>query len=351
MKKIVFTGGGTGGHIMPNLSLIFELKDKYKIYYLGSDGMEKDIISKYPFIEFIEIPCVKFVRTFTLKNLLIPFKLSSSISKCKKILKGISPDLIFSKGGFVSIPVCLAGQKLNIPSLTHESDLTIGLANKIIAKKSKYILCSFKKTADIYGKNAMFTGSPIRKQIYLGNADKIKNKYNLDSHKPIILITGGSLGATTINNFIWDNINKLNKNYTIIHLVGKGKLNQSFPNTKNYIQLEFVNNIENYFAVSDIVISRAGSNTIFELLALKKLMLLIPLSKASSRGDQILNAEYFSEKKYAEYLLQENLNLETFIQKIDILLKNKNKYYLAQKNAPSADGTNNIIKIIEENIK
>lgn len=351
MKKIVFTGGGTGGHIMPNLSIILELKDKYEIYYLGSNGMEKDIISKYPFIKFIEIPCVKFIRAFTLKNLLIPFKLTNSISKCKKILKEISPDLIFSKGGFVSIPVCLAGQKLNITTLTHESDFTVGLANKIIAKKSKYILCSFKKTADIYGKNAIFTGSPIRKQIYLGCADKIRNKYNLDITKPIILVTGGSLGATPINNFIWDNINTLNKNYTIIHLVGKNKLNKKLPNGKNYVQLEFVDNIEDYFAISDIIISRAGSNTIFELLALKKLMLLIPLPKASSRGDQILNAEYFSEKNYAEYLLQEKLNLKSFLDKTDILLKTKSKYHLAQKNAPSADGTNNIIKIIKDNTK
>lgn len=350
MKKIVFTGGGTGGHIMPNLSLIKNLQDKYKIYYFGSNGMEKDILKNYPRVTFVEIPTVKFVRSLTPKNLMIPFKLASSIKATKRKLKEISPNLIFSKGGFVSIPVCLAGQKLKIPTITHESDITMGLANKIIAKNAKVVCCSFETTANKYGKNAIYLGSPIRPQIYLGKKENVLNKYNLTTNKPIILITGGSLGAQAINNIIWDNLTALTQKFTLIHLVGKGKTNKQFKNSSSYVQIEFVPNIEDYFAVADLVVSRAGSNTIFELLALKKLMLLIPLSKKSSRGDQILNAKDFKSKGFCEYILEENLSPSTLASTITQMLKNKNNYISKINTAPSPDGTKNIIATIEKHM-
>lgn len=348
MKRIVFTGGGTGGHIMPNLSIIEEIKDKYEIYYLGSNGMEKDIISKYKYIKFTEIPSAKLVRSLDLHNLLIPFKLIHSINICKEKLKEISPSLIFSKGGYVSIPVAIAGHKLDIPILTHESDLTIGIANKIIARKSKHLCCTFEETADKYGKNAIHTGSPIRKQIFMGNKSNVLAKYNLDTNKPIITITGGSLGAKRINEVIWSSIDKLTKHYTIIHLVGKNKVNAKIKNSKNYIQIDFTNNIEDYFDLSDIVISRAGSNTIFELLALTKPMILLPLSKKSSRGDQILNAEIFYKKGYCEYILDEDLNIDKLINKTNKLLKNKSQYIDNMLKCRNINGTNNIIKLIEK---
>lgn len=351
MKKIVFTGGGTGGHIMPNLSIIEEIKDKYEIYYLGTDGMEREIISKYPYIKFIEIPSVKLVRSLTPKNLLIPFKLVKSIKVCKDILSKLSPNLIFSKGGYVSIPVALAGHRLNIPILTHESDLTIGIANKIIAKKSKHICCTFEETANNYGKNAIHTGSPVRKQIFRGDKNKVLTKYKIDTSKPVITITGGSLGAQRINEVIWSNIDKLTKHYTLIHLVGKNKLNKSLENTKDYIQLEFTNNIEDYFNLSNLVICRAGSNTIFELLAIKKPMILLPLSKKSSRGDQILNAKNFYKKGYAEYILDESLNIETLIKNINTVLNNKDKYISAMSKSNKTNGTNDIIELIDKYIK
>ena len=165
MKTIVFTGGGSGGHIMPNIAIIEQLKN-YKIYYLGSNGMEKKILQNYPKVHFIEIPSVKFIRKLTIKNLTIPFKLFHSINKCKQILQDIKPNIIFSKGGYVSLPVAIAGSKLKIPIITHESDYSVGLANKIISKYSQYLCCSFKNTAENFGKNAIFTGSPIRKKIF-----------------------------------------------------------------------------------------------------------------------------------------------------------------------------------------
>ena len=280
MKKIVFTGGGTGGHIMPNIALIEQLND-FEIYYIGSNGMEKNILSKFKNVNFIKIPTVKFHRSLTLKNLTIPFKLLNSIKIAKKELNKINPNIIFSKGGYVSVPVCFAGNKLKIPIITHESDLSVGLANKLIAKKSKYICCSFKETAEKFGKNAIFTGSPIRPKIFKGNKNTIISKYKINLNKPIILIIGGSLGSKAINNVIWKNIEDLSKKYTIIHIVGKNNLNQNIKQ-RDYIQIEFAENIEDLFATCDIVITRAGSNTIFELLSICKPMILIPLPKNAS---------------------------------------------------------------------
>jgi len=345
MLKIVFTGGGTAGHIMPNLAIIENLKN-CKIYYFGSDGMEKNILSKYKNITFVEIPSVKFIRSFTLKNLKIPFKLIKSISYCRKKLEEIKPNLIFSKGGYVSIPVALAGSKLGINILTHESDLSIGLANKIIARKSKHICCSFKETASKYGKNSIFTGSPIRKKILQGNKSIIIKRHNIKENKPIITIVGGSLGAQAINEIIWNNIEKLTNKYNIIHIVGKGKLKKEYNNKSSYIQIEFADDIENYFKASDLVITRAGSNTIFELLAIQKPMILIPLPKKSSRGDQLLNAEIFKKQKFAKVILQENLDINTLESTINNTLINKSTYINNMKQSQNYNGNKKIEELI-----
>lgn len=348
MKNIVFTGGGTGGHIMPNLAIIDELKG-YKIYYFGTNGLEKDILKNYPQVQFVEIEAVKLIRSLTPKNFIIPFKLINSIKSTKEKLKKINPCLIFSKGGFVSFPTCFAGNQLKIPVITHESDLTVGLANKIISKKAKYLCCSFRETANKY-KNGIHTGSPIRRKIFNGNKEIILNRHKLDNNKQTILIMGGSLGAQTINKIIWDNLDPLLKKYNIIHIVGKNKLNKNISDLKNYIQLEFANDIENYFNASDLVISRAGSNTIFELLALSKPMILIPLSKKSSRGDQILNAKNFEKKNFAKMILEENLNSNLLLNTIEDVIANKNKYIAHMRNFKNSNGTLEIIKLIEKTI-
>jgi UDP-N-acetylglucosamine--N-acetylmuramyl-(pentapeptide) pyrophosphoryl-undecaprenol N-acetylglucosamine transferase len=344
MKKIIFTGGGSAGHITPNLAIIEELKD-FKIYYIGGDGLEKDIIKKYPNITYLEIPTVKLIRSFTYKNLQIPFKLISSIKKAKNLIKKINPDIIFSKGGFVSLPVCIAGSKLKIPVLTHESDITIGLANKIIAKKSKALLCSFKETALKYGKNAIHTGSPIRKSILKGNKNNLNN-INNPHNLPCIMIVGGSLGAKAINEIIFKNIDTLTKKYIVIHIVGKNNLNEKLLNKNNYYQYEFIKNIEDYFDLSDVVISRAGSNTIFELLAICKPMILIPLPKSSSRGDQILNANNFERNKLAKVILQEELQINRLISNIDNILKNKEKIITHMKKEANTLGNEKILNLI-----
>lgn len=347
MKKIVFTGGGSAGHIIPNIAIMDELQN-YEIYYLGTNGIEKDIISKLKNVKFVEIPYVKFVRSFKFSNILIPFKLIKNIYTCQNILKDINPDIIFSKGGYVSIPVCIAGNHLKIPTLTHESDLTIGLANKLIAKKSKYICCSFEETAKRYGKNSIYTGSPIRKNILNGNKDIVLKRHNITSSKPIVLIVGGSLGAKAINEVIWKNIKTLTKDYTIIHIVGKNNQNKNLNNEKDYYQIEFTHDIENYFSASQVVISRAGSNTIFELLTLAKPMILIPLPRTSSRGDQILNAENFEKNGFASIIKQENLTIFSLKNKIKQTLSNAHFYINTMKKATKDIGNTKILELINK---
>lgn len=349
MKTIVFTGGGTAGHIIPNLAIIDEIND-FKIYYLGSNAMEKNLLTNYPNVEFIEIPAVKLKRSLSFKNLLIPIKLIQSINICKKELKQIKPDIIFSKGGYVSIPVCFAARSLKIPILTHESDFSIGLANKIIAKISQNLCCSFKETAKKYGKNAIFTGSPIRKNILNGDKESTLSRYKITKNKPIILVMGGSLGAKSINNIIWDNIDKLTEKYTIFHIVGKNNINQTISK-KDYYQIEFTDKIGDLFAISNLIISRAGSNTIFELLFLQKNMILIPLPKSSgSRGDQEVNAEYFQKKGFAEKIDQKDLTYDNLAIKIEQTLKNRSEYTNNMKNANNIIGTTNIINLINKTI-
>lgn len=341
MKKIVFTGGGTAGHIMPNLALIGELKNKAKVYYIGSNGMEKEIITKTD-IPFYEISSVKFKRSLSLSNLLIPFKLLKAIKQAKKILKELKPDVIFNKGGYVSLPVVFAGKQLKIKIISHESDMTLGLANKLCKNKSEIICTSFEKTA-VSLKNGLWTGSPIRNQIFKGNKENAKKLFKNFKPKPTILIVGGSLGSKTINENIVKCLDNL-KEYNLIHLVGKNNL--TGIKKDNYVELEFCNNIEDLYALADLVISRAGSNVINEILALNKLNLLIPLSKKASRGDQILNANYFKEKGYSNVLYEENLTPTTLLNSIKQTFLNKNKYLKNIKNTNTKLANKKIIELL-----
>ena len=321
MKKIVFTGGGTAGHIMPNLAIIDEIKDKAKIYYVGSNGMEKGLIENNN-IPFYEIESTKLKRSFSLSNFLIPFKLIKAIKQSKKILKEIKPDVIFSKGGYVALPVVFAAKKLKIKVISHESDMTLGLANKLCKNKSEIICTSFEKTAENL-KNGVFTGSPIRKQIFNGKSENAKKLFKNYQNKPTILVVGGSLGSKVINENVRKSLKMLN-DFNIIHLAGKGNL--SGIKQDNYVELEFTNNIEDLYALSNIVVSRAGSNVINEILALNKPNILIPLSKKASRGDQILNANYFKEKGYSKVILEEDLSPNSLVNSIKQLYNEKDKY-------------------------
>lgn len=347
LKKIVLTGGGTAGHVMPHLAILPELEKIFdEIHYIGNkQGIEKDIIEKYKNIKYHEIPTVKLQRSFTFKNLLIPIKLLNGIRKSKKILRQIKPNVMFSKGGYVAVPPAFAAARLKIPIISHESDSTMGLANKLIYKVSKSMCFSFSECATLYHKKGVHSGSPIRPSIFAGNKNNVITKHNLYTHRPTILVMGGSLGAVYINKVITNSIDKLLEKYNVLHIVGKGNL-QPHKSKKGYIQLEYVSNIEDYLACADLIISRAGSNSIFEFLALQKPMILIPLPKTSSRGDQIINANLFKKAGYADVILQENLTPKTLENKINKVLQSKAKYVTTMQKAAQKDAVNIIVNQI-----
>lgn len=342
MKKIIFTGGGTGGHIYPNLAIMDLLKNQYKIVYIGSkNSKEEKLVS--PNYKFYGIDTVKLIRSLTPKNLLIPFKLLKSIHSAKQILKTERPDLIFSKGGFVSLPVVFAGNKLGIPCITHESDFSLGLANKLIKNKCQYVMTSFEPTSKNL-KNGICTGSPIRKEILTANKEKFYSKYSIDGHKKNLLIMCGSLGSKTVNNYILHNLKALTTQFNVFHIVGNGNLSPT--KMKNYYQIEYASDIQNLIAGADIVITRGGSNSLFELLSLKKPILIIPLSKKQSRGDQILNANYLHSLQVANTLYEEDFENVDLISKINQTIKNKDMYIKNMKKLQIC-GNDNIINIIK----
>jgi len=346
MKTIILTGGGTAGHVMPNVAILPFLQD-HKIIYIGSNGIESEIISKYQQVEFHQIECAKLRRSLTPKNLLIPFRVIKGIRQARKIIKQVQPSVVFSKGGFVSYPVVRAAKKYKIPIILHESDMTMGLANKLSVKRCSQVLTTFFDTAkEIQAKykkaKVMHTGSPLRQEIYIGNAESIGS-----SDRKKMLVIGGSLGAKKINDTLREIIPKID-GWEIIHITGKGKMTES-TKYDYYKQLEFVDNIYDYFAWADIVISRAGSNSLCELLALKKPMLLIPLS--SGRGDQIQNAKYVSSKNAAAVLWEDVLNAETLAKGVnqvwerrDELVRNCVSYF------SGIDGTQKVIQQINLHI-
>jgi len=343
-KKIVLTGGGTAGHIYPALALVPDLNE-YEIHYIGSNSIEKEILKNYKNIKFHEIPAVKFQRKLTFKNFLIPFKLFSSIKKAKAILEEIKPNIIFSKGGYVSLPVVFAGKDLSIKVVSHESDLSMGLANKLILKKCDFMCTSFPQTEKNNPK-CIYTGQPIRKDILCGNPLLAKQMF--DKNKPILLVIGGSQGAKFINEVIWANIDTLTKDFNIIHCTGKGHLNKNIKN-EAYKQIEYANNIGDLYAGATIAISRAGCGVITELKYLNIPALLIPLSKKCSRGDQIENAKLFTKLGYCEMLEEEDYSKQKFLKLINNLLKNKEKHIKNMKKDKNSLPNDKIIEIIKKN--
>ena len=328
MKTIVLTGGGTLGHVFGCTAIIPKIKKFFdKIYYIGSDdGIEKKYLLKRKDITFIPIKTPKFVRKLTIKNLLLPFKLLKAIFECKKILKKIKPSIIFSKGGFVSVPVCLAANKQNIPLILHESDINLGLANKLIKNKAKAICTSFETLAEKLP-NGIFCGSPIREEL-LSHNETLKKSFNIPKYAKVLLVIGGSLGAISLNELIFESLDFLCEKFFVIHLTGKEK--KKMVKHKNYKQLEFCGHMEKLYSTADFAITRGGSNALFELLARKIPMLISPLKK-QTRGEQILNAKYFEAKGYAVVLNEETKTelekkMPILFEKEKVIKQNMDKY-------------------------
>lgn len=351
MKKIVMTGGGTAGHVTPNIALMPELKKKgFEISYIGSyEGMEKDLIEAQK-IPYYAISSGKLRRYFDLKNFSDPFKVIKGYCQAVRLLKKLKPDVVFSKGGFVSVPVVLAAKHCKIPAVIHESDITPGLANKLAIPSATKVCCNFPETLNYLPKGkALLTGSPIRNELLSGNADTARKLCHFQpDNKPIILIIGGSSGSKIINTAVRGLLPELLTRYHIIHLCGKGNLDSSFANLYGYAQFEYANKeLADLFALSDLVISRAGANAICELLALRKPNILIPLSAAASRGDQILNANSFQSCGYSYVLQEEAVTNTSLLEAIDFVFEHKDTYIEAMKKNTGKNSIDMIIELLE----
>lgn len=351
MKRIVLTGGGTAGHVTPNIALLPRLRELgYEIQYIGSyDGIEKKLIEEFD-IPYHGIASGKLRRYFDLKNFTDPFRVAKGFFQAKKILKQIQPDIIFSKGGFVSVPVVQAARQLHIPVIIHESDMTPGLANKLAIPAAVKVCCNFPETIPcLPAGKAIVTGSPIRAELRSGNKLAALKFCGFTAEKPVLLIIGGSLGSVAVNTAIRNILPDLLKSFQIIHLCGKGNLDLSLNGTPGYVQYEYIKQeLADLFALADIVVSRAGANAICELLELRKPNLLIPLSAAASRGDQILNAKSFQKQGFSEVLQEEELTPELLLTSIQSLYQNRQRYIDAMEHSTASDAVNTITSLIEE---
>ena len=351
MKRIILTGGGTAGHVTPNIALRPRLKELgYDIQYIGSyTGIEKELIEPFG-IPYHGISSGKLRRYFSVQNFTDPFRVLKGFREAHKLIRQLKPDVIFSKGGFVSVPVVLAGKRCKVPVIIHESDMTPGLANKIAIPSAAKVCCNFPETLKSLPEGkAVLTGSPIRQELLSGNKIAAMDMCHFTSDKPVILVIGGSLGAVAVNNAVREALPELLKDFQIIHLCGKGKMDESLKDVEGYCQFEYIKNeLRNLFALADIVISRAGANAICELLALHKPNLLIPLSANASRGDQILNARSFERQGFSLVLEEEQLTKETLLNAVKTLYENRTTFINSMKNSGQQDSIGTIISLIEE---
>ncbi|HIV39420.1 MAG TPA: undecaprenyldiphospho-muramoylpentapeptide beta-N-acetylglucosaminyltransferase [Candidatus Blautia stercorigallinarum] len=354
MKHIVLTGGGTAGHVTPNIAMIPRLKELgYKISYIGSyEGIEKKLIEELG-IPYYGISSGKLRRYFDVKNFTDPFRVLKGFMEAKKLMKELKPDVVFSKGGFVTVPVVIAASRRKIPTFIHESDMTPGLANKICIPFATKVCCNFPETISNLPKDkAVLTGTPIRQELLTGSKEKGLAFTGLSPDKPVILIIGGSLGATAVNEAVRSILPELLEDFQVVHLCGKGKLDENLKDTKGYVQYEYIKKeLADLFALADIVISRAGANAICELSALNKPNLLIPLSARASRGDQILNARSFEHLGYSKVLEEEEITKESLLDAVHDLYENRESYITAMSSSKHKDSIELIVQLFENSLK
>lgn len=354
MKHIVLTGGGTAGHVTPNIAMIPRLKELgYKISYIGSyEGIEKKLIEELG-IPYYGISSGKLRRYFDVKNFTDPFRVLKGFMEAKKLMKELKPDVVFSKGGFVTVPVVIAASRRKIPTFIHESDMTPGLANKICIPFATKVCCNFPETISNLPKDkAVLTGTPIRQELLTGSKEKGLSFTGLSPDKPVILIIGGSLGATAVNEAVRSILPQLLEEFQVVHLCGKGKLDENLKNTKGYVQYEYIKKeLADLFALADIVISRAGANAICELSALNKPNLLIPLSARASRGDQILNARSFEHLGYSKVLEEEEITKDSLLDAVHDLYENRESYITAMSSSKQKDSIELIVQLFEKSVK
>lgn len=351
MKKIVLTGGGTAGHVTPNIALLPELKKRgYEVVYVGSkEGIEKKLMKDFD-VKYYGISSGKLRRYFDLKNFTDPFRIIKGYAESAKILKKEKPDVIFSKGGFVTVPVCIAAKNKKVPTVIHESDITPGLANRICLPSAAAICANFPETMNHLESSdkAELTGTPIRKELFAGDRKKGLEFCGFKDDKPVLLVIGGSLGSVVVNEAIRKDLKTLLEKFQIIHLCGKGKVDESLKGTEGYAQFEYIQKeLCDLLDAADIVVSRAGANAICELLALKKPNILIPLSREASRGDQILNAESFEKQGFSYVIQEEDLTSETLLTAVDEVFGKKDTYVKTMEESGQSDAVKKVCDIID----
>lgn len=350
-KLIVLTGGGTAGHVTPNLALLPGLRERsFEVRYIGSyEGMEKQMAEKAG-IPYDGIASGKFRRSLDPKNVTDIGHVFKGARESVALLRKYKPDVIFSKGGYVSVPVVKAAKKLGIPVIIHESDMTPGLANRLCFTSASKICCNFPETLSMLPKDkAVLSGSPIRAELLSGDREKGLRFAGLSGQKPVLLMIGGSLGALKLNLALRAALPDLTKRFDVIHLTGKGKLDESLRNTPGYVQYEFISDeLPDLFAAADVVFSRAGANAICEILALRKPNLLVPLPKEESRGDQLLNAASFEKQGFSKVIQQADLTPENLAAAVNELYDRREDYISAMEKSSQADGVGTVLRLIDE---
>jgi len=346
MKRIVLTGGGTAGHVTPNLALIPRLlKDGWDVHYIGAaESVEKRLVADIPGVTFHEVACGKLRRYFDVKNFSDPFRVIKGIAQATGIIKKLKPNVVFSKGGFVSVPVVYGAALNHVPVVAHESDMTPGLANKLSTPFAKCVCCTFPEAAKLSGEKGVHTGTPLRTELFNGDRRRALGKFGLAEGKPVLMVVGGSSGAQAVNELVRQALTDLLDIFQVLHLCGRGNSISELEGTPGYVQKEYLDeDMADAYACADILISRAGSNTLCELLALRKPALLIPYPKSASRGDQVLNAESFKSRGLSMVLMQETATPRKLTESVLELYRNRGTFYEAMEKEPSANGLENVL--------
>ena len=354
MKKIILTGGGTAGHVTPNLALIPHLRDEgWEIHYIGTEnGIERQLIEPLPDVTYHVVKSGKLRRYFDVKNFTDPFRVIEGAFQSAALVRKIKPNIIFAKGGFVSVPVVYGARLSGVPVLIHESDMTPGLANRISMPLAKALCCTFPEAAAAAGKKGRVTGTPLREDLFHGSREKAVKLFGLDPSRPVLMVIGGSSGAQAINRAVREALTPLTDCFQILHLCGKGNLDPEYEGARYYHQVEYLNDeLCHAYACADVLISRAGANTLCEILALHKPALLIPYPKEASRGDQILNARSFEQRGLARVLMQEDMTPETLVDMVVDTYRDRGALIDAMERESSADGVTNVMQLIHQYAK
>lgn len=348
-KLIVLTGGGSAGHVTPNIALLPALRrEGFELHYIGTeDGIERKLIEEQRDVSYHSISAGKLRRYFSLKNLSDPFRVLKGASQAKKLIKQLKPDVVFSKGGFVSVPVVMAANG-KCPVVCHESDYTPGLANKIASRYADTVCVTFEDTLKYTGKtHAVHTGTPIRRELFSGIRQKGLDFLGFSGEKPIILVMGGSLGASALNEAVRGALPELCKRFDVVHLCGKGKLDESIGENPSYRQFEYISaELPDIMAATDLAISRSGANSVFEFLALRIPAIFVPLTAEQSRGDQILNAEYCEKKGYSAVMQQKDVTAESLLKKVNEVYDGRQSYISSMQTDSTLDGTDKVLEVI-----